>query len=71
MPSVTPKNRKKIAMTCHGTELLRLSHAAMRSGVEAKVNAAESILSLLALQLAEEIVQIPTEMVPHYKVLTR
>lgn len=65
------RKRQTIAARVPGVELLRLCHAAKRSSIMKRQNAAASIFSLLALQLQNEIVLIPEDMMVHYTELTR
>lgn len=64
-----PKRRPQL--TAPGVEVLRLCHLGLASGDKRKQDAALSILSLLALQLKQEMIVISEDMAPHYKALLK
>lgn len=65
------KSIRKVVATVPGVELLRIAHSGNQSGDSQLEASAESIYSLLALQLSEEIVSITQDMMPHYKRLAK
>lgn len=68
----TPKkDRHSIVARVPGTELLRLAHLGSTADSIQKRAAAESIYSLLALNLKNEMVDIPMEMYRYYQRLAR
>lgn len=64
-----PKNPRVYVLRVPGVELLRICHLGAASNDRRVQNAADSIFSLLALSLQQEIVNIPDEMDVYYKVL--
>lgn len=62
-------NPKGTVVMINGRELLRLVHLGARRGNQRQKDAAASLRSLLALNLAHESIGVPQEMMPHLEVL--
>lgn len=58
---------KSDSVYCPTRELLRLVHLGAKSEVSEYVAAADSVRSLVALNLRSELTQVPTKMMPYYE----
>lgn len=62
--------KKRTALTVNARQLLRLIHVGQSHNTLESQAAADSLRSLLALNLKNEEVQVPAEMVRHLNTLT-